>query len=178
MKSEKQLDSKTVYDGKVVRLQVDRVMLPDGKETTREVVRHRGAVAISAVGDNRQVWLVRQHRYAPGEDLLELPAGKLEAGEEPLRAARRELLEEVGVRAAHWEKLATFYTSPGFSDEELILYLAEGLEVVNETDKPQVEGEFVTRELWQLDDAVAAAYQGRIRDAKTIVGLLMAAART
>jgi len=95
---------------------------------------------------------------------LELPAGKLEAGEEPLRAARRELLEEVGVRAAHWQKLATFYTSPGFSDEELILYLAEGLEVVNETDKPQVEG--------------AAAYQGRIRDAKTIVGLLMAAART
>lgn len=121
------LSSKMVYEGRVVSMRVDEVVLPSGIVTTREVVDHPGAVVILAIDDEDHVYLVKQYRHAVGRVLLELPAGTLEAGEGPLETARRELLEEAGLVAEEWSCLGSFYSSPGFLKEELHVYVARRL---------------------------------------------------
>src|SRR5258705_4793733 len=123
--------SKVVYDGKLSKVSLESFRFPDGGSSEREIVHHPGAVAVVAF-DDEWVRLVRQPREAVGEDaLLELPAGKLDVeGESPLECARRELVEEVGIRAGSWQQLQFFYVSPGWTDEELHLFAATGLDQV------------------------------------------------
>ncbi len=121
------LSSETVYTGKIVSLKVDRITLPGGGVAVREVVDHPGAVVIVALDDSGNVYLVRQYRHPIGRYLLELPAGGLEPGEDPLTTARRELREEVGFEARHWAELGSFFSSPGFANERLDAFLARDL---------------------------------------------------
>lgn len=125
---EKTLDSQMMYDGRIIKVYKDNVELADGKKSFREVVRHSGGVVILAFKDEDTILLVKQYRYPIGEIVLELPAGKLEKGEDPFEAAKRELEEETGYCANKWTDLGYINTSPGFSDEKLYLYLAQDLE--------------------------------------------------
>jgi ADP-ribose pyrophosphatase len=170
--AEKQLASDQIYTGKILNLRKDRVRLPDGREAVREVVEHPGAVAVVALDAEKNVYLVRQYRYPVGRILLEIPAGKLDPGEEPLACARRELAEETGLRALEWRLLATFYTTPGFSTELMHLFLATGLETFYaEADAD----EFLELEKLPLKEAINQTLDGTIRDAKSIAGILAAA---
>jgi ADP-ribose pyrophosphatase len=121
------LSSRPVYEGKIVTMRVDEISLPQGGVATREVVEHPGAVVIIALDDQDNVYLVRQYRHAIRRMLLELPAGTLEPGEEPLVAAMRELREEVGLVAEQWTYLGSFFSSPGFANEHLHVFLAREL---------------------------------------------------
>jgi ADP-ribose pyrophosphatase len=151
---------------------VDRIRLPHGQAAVREIVRHTGASAVVPVRDGA-VLLVRQNRHAVGASLLEIPAGKLDvAGESPEECARRELIEETGFRAGTLERLGTFYSSPGFTDEAFHLYLAGDLEEAGPPPEHD-EGEPITAEWLSLDDALAALDDGRIVDAKTALGLAL-----
>lgn len=162
------LERKVVFEGKVVRLYLDRVRLPDGVEAEREVVLHRGAVGMVALDGDGGVFLVRQYRHAPGRELLEIPAGKLAEKEEPRQCARRELMEEIGYDAGELTELVSFYTSPGFSDERLYLYLARDLRPAQaEAD----EEEFLEVAYMPLAEAMSMVSRGEIEDSKTIVGL-------
>jgi 8-oxo-dGTP pyrophosphatase MutT (NUDIX family) len=165
-----QTHDELVYDGRLAKVHRRRFRHEDGEEVEREIVVHMGAVGVVA-HDGERVWLVRQPREAVGlPDMLELPAGKLdEEDEEPLETAKRELAEEVGKAARHWEHLISFHTSPGFTNEEVHLYLATGL---RDVDRPAVEEderiEIVSEPLSALDDLIAAN-----RDSKTLIGLLL-----
>jgi 8-oxo-dGTP pyrophosphatase MutT (NUDIX family) len=160
--------SETAWEGRIARVRVDRFRYEDGGEAEREIVAHPGAVAVVA-HDGETVYLVRQPREAVDEDaLLELPAGKLdEEGEEPLDTAKRELAEEIGKGARTWEHLTSFYTSPGFADEECHVYLATDLydEQAEADDTERID--IAATPLAELDDVIA-----RCRDSKTLVGLL------
>ncbi len=165
-----QTASDTVWRGRIGEVRVERYRHADGEEVVREVVGHPGAVAIVA-HDGEHLWLVRQPREVCGERaLLEVPAGKLDvAGEDPLASAKRELAEEVGKAAERWEHLTAIYTSPGFTDEKIHIYLATGL---RDVPRPEVDEderiEIVAWPLRRLDDAIAACV-----DAKSLVGLLL-----
>ena len=169
-----QTHSEVAYEGRLATVCRRRYRHEDGEEVDREVVLHPGAVGVVA-HDGERVWLVRQPREAVGlPDMLELPAGKLdEAGEEPLETARRELAEEIGKAAEHWEHLHTFHTSPGFTDEAVHLFLATGL---SDVDRPEVAEderiEIVSHRLSELGDLIAAN-----RDSKTLIGLMLLRAR-
>lgn len=166
--SERVLHSRSAFKGKLLELRLDEVALPRGGQATREIAVHPGAVAILPLDDEDRLILVRQYRHACGRVLLELPAGTLEAGEDPDACARRELVEEIGHRPGHLERLVSFYTSPGFSTEVLHLYLAANLAPV----EGQAEAdEQIEVERLELDQAMARI-GGEIADAKTIVGLL------
>ncbi|HEY6103131.1 MAG TPA: NUDIX hydrolase [bacterium] len=169
--SEQVLRTTRVYDGRVVSLRVDNVRLPSGRTAVREIVEHRGAVAIVPfeAGD---VLLVRQHRAATGGMLLEIPAGTLEPGETVEAAVERELAEEVGLRG-RYERLIAFYPSPGILTEVVHLFLATELE----PHRLDAEEEDLTVVRLPLRDAVAQIASGEIRDAKSIIGLLLAAQR-
>lgn len=158
-----------IYSGRVVGLSVETIVFPDGKEATREVVRHPGAVAMVPLLSSREVVLIRQFRYSAGKSLWEIPAGTLEPGETPLDCAHRELVEEVGYRAQEMEPLGGFYTSPGFCTEFLHLFAALNLErTETHLDKDeQIEAHPMT-----LDEAMRKVENGEIVDAKTIIGLL------
>lgn len=169
--TERTLDSKRIYDGRIVSLRVDTVELPDGKEARREIVEHRGAVAIVPLLDSREVVMVRQYRQAAGEILLEIPAGTLGQGEDPEDCARRELIEETGYKAAEMIKLFSSYLSPGYSNEMLHTYLATGL---SENPGVQDEDEFVEVVRIDLDDVMEMIRRGEIKDAKSICGCLIA----
>jgi ADP-ribose pyrophosphatase len=167
------LDDRVVFEGGFIEVHEGTFRHEDGEEVTRQWVAHPGAVGIVA-HDGERIWLVRQPREATGDpDLLELPAGKLdEEGETPLECAQRELAEEIGKAADHWEHLTTYYTSAGFTDEECHIFLATGL---REDPGHEIEGERIdveTRTLADLDATIAAC-----RDAKTLIGLLMLRAR-
>ncbi len=167
------LGGETVYHGRLVDVRIERFRHADGAEETREIVRHRGAVAIVA-HDGERVWLVRQPREAVGEsDLLEIPAGRLDVdGEEPLAAAQRELAEEIGRGAHSWEPILTYYTSAGFTDERVHLFLATGLHERSAHSEENERIEIVGWPLRELDRAIA-----QCRDAKTLIGLLWLARR-
>lgn len=124
------VSSRTVYAGRIIEVRVDHIALPGGGTALREVVDHPGAVVVAAVDDHDRIYLVNQYRHPIGRYLLELPAGTLEPGEEPLAAAKRELREEVGLEAQRWTPLPTFFSSPGFVNEGLHPFLAQGLTVV------------------------------------------------
>ena len=169
---ERIINSQSIYQGRVVQFRVNTVALPDGSTTIREIIGTPGAVAIVPLTDDGQVRMVRQYRSASGEFLLELPAGTLEPDEPPEQAAPRELAEETGDQAARWQRLTGFYTVPGICDEYIHLFLATGLtpgQTNHEVD------EFIEVVTLPFDKALAMVYSGEIRDAKTIIGLLMVA---
>jgi len=165
------VESRRLFEGRVLKLRVDKVRLEGGVEATREVVEHPGAVAVVAVDEQGQVVLVRQYRHPVGRPLDELPAGKLEPGEDPLLAAQRELEEETGLLAGAWRQVGDFFTAPGFADERMRLYLAQDLRPGRLN--PDEDEELQTFRL-NLRDAARAAAEGRFQDAKTIAGLLLA----
>ena len=146
---------------------------PDGSVSTREVVIHPGAVAILPVFDDRQILLVRQYRHPVNAPLWEIPAGKLEQGEDTLACAKRELLEETGYEATSWEKLLSFYTSPGFCNEQITLYLANELSKATEP----IPGEITTQGLFEPRQLKKMVKTGEIRDGKTLLALLLANSR-
>jgi len=162
-----------IYRGRIVTLRCDDALLPNGKPCQREVVDHPGGVCVLALTDENEVLLVRQFRYPYGEILLELPAGKLEYGEEPLPAGQRELQEETGAIAETFEELAIYYPTPGYCGETIHIYLARGL--CFEAPNPD-EDEFLQCVRVPLEEAVQMVMNGEIRDGKTQVGLLKYAA--
>lgn len=174
MQPETRVESRRIYTGRVLNLRVDRVRLGDGREAEREVAEHPGAAVIAPLTDGDELLMVRQFRYAVGGTLLELPAGTLEAGESPAACASRELLEEVGVQAAHWEPLATLLPSPGVMTEVMHLFLATGLA---EGPRRQAGDEDLRVERVHLRDAVEMILRGEIRDAKSVAGILLVARR-
>jgi ADP-ribose pyrophosphatase len=169
---EERLASEYVFRGKILKIRVDTVRLPNGRTSTREVVEYAGAVAIVALDDDGRVILVRQYRYPVGEELLEIPAGKLEKDEDPLECAQRELLEETGYTARNWRLLRTYYSTPGFTSEKMHLFLARSLEKGQASTEAD---EFVEVELIPLKRASELIAEGVIRDGKSLVGLLSVA---
>jgi 8-oxo-dGDP phosphatase len=172
------LGTEDVYEGRVIRLVKDTVAMPGGGDSVREVVRHPGAVAVVALDDEENVVLLRQYRHPVGGYLWELPAGLRDAdGEAPLATARRELAEEVLLAAERWSLLTTTFSTPGFCDELVLVYLAEGL---SDADRPEgftVEHEELdmTIERVPLAQAVQRVFDGTIRNAAAVIGLLAAA---
>ncbi len=171
------VSSRKVFSGRAVRLRVDEVRLePEGRAARREVVEHPGAVALVPLTADGQVLLVRQYRYAAGRELLEIPAGTLEPGEDPEVCARRELEEETGRRAVGLEHLASVFTSPGFCDELMHIYLARLEEGPGGQSHPD-EDERIVLEAMPFEEALALALGGRMGDAKSVAGLALAATR-
>lgn len=164
------LSSQTIYAGRVVSLQVDEIALSEGRTAVREIVKHPGAVVIAALDEQQRVVLVRQYRHPVGGWLLELPAGGLEPGEDPLAAARRELREEVGLEARSWRWLGEFFSSPGFANERLHAYLAEGLVPVAAAPDDDEDLVVVRYPLGEL-----LAHPEWTPDAKTLATLLLVA---
>lgn len=170
------ISSKRAYTGRVISLDVDEVCFPDGSTGTLEMIRHPGASAIvpllDATDDDPEVLLIRQYRYAADDYLYEVPAGRLDPGELPLDCAKRELREETGYTAARVEPLFTMFTTPGFTDEKIHLFLATGLtpgETAREAD------EFMELVPTRLSKALSMIELGEIQDAKTALALLFAA---
>jgi ADP-ribose pyrophosphatase len=169
--------SSRVYTGKIVSLDVDSVRFPDGSIGELEMIRHSGASAIvpflsDPQGEDPQVLMIRQYRYAADGYLYEIPAGRLDKGENPRDCAARELKEETGCTAEHFDHLLTIYTTPGFTDEKIHLFMATGL-VAGET-KHEVD-EFLDLHPMRLSRALEMVEAGEIQDAKTVIGLLFAA---
>jgi len=156
------------YEGKILTVREETFRHEDGEESTREIVRHDGAVGV-VCHDGESLWLVRQPREAVGApDLLEIPAGKLDVeGEEPLEAAKRELAEEIGRAAAEWEHLHTFFTSPGFTDEACHVYLATGVSDASAAADEHERIDIEVRPLAELDAII-----DEVTDSKTLIGLL------
>ncbi|KRF12126.1 NUDIX hydrolase [Paenibacillus sp. Soil787] len=156
-----------IFKGKIISLQVDHVLLPNGESATREIVKHPGAVAVIPLLGDKMI-VVEQYRKPLEKSQVEIPAGKLDAGEEPLKAALRELEEETGFRTENIKLVSSFYTSPGFADEIIHLYIAEDL--VKGEANPD-EDEFLECEAITLEQAQQYIREGRISDAKTIMAV-------
>ncbi|MEO8315278.1 MAG: NUDIX hydrolase [Pseudomonadota bacterium] len=164
----------TVFQGRVITVNVEQVLLPNGETARYEIVHHPGGAAIVAVDTEQRVCLLHQFRPAAPGWVWELPAGRLEPGEPPAETARRELKEEAGCEAANWEELGSILSSPGVFAETIHLYMARNLRPV----PSQHERYEVIQVHWiPLDDAVQQALSGEIRDGKTVIGLLRAHAR-
>ena len=162
---------KEIYHGKVVRLSVDEVVLPNGQTTALEMIRHPGASAVVPLKADGNIVLIHQYRYAAGGYLYEIPAGKLSPGEPPEECALREVEEEVGYKVGKLERLTTILTTPGFTDEAIHLFLATDL-------TPSVQSldhdEILEVVEWPFDEVMARIKDGTIRDAKSIVALYLA----
>lgn len=165
------VDSTEVFAGRLVKLRVDTVRLPDGRQTTREIVVHRGAVTAVPLVDSDEIVMVRQFRQAVGETLLEIPAGTLDPGEDPADCAARELREEIGHQPGRLTLMFRSYLAPGYSSEMLHTFLAENLAPV---DARSDDDEFLEVVNIPMDRALAMIRTGEIKDAKTICGILMA----
>jgi ADP-ribose pyrophosphatase len=172
-----QLSTRRVYSGRIIHLDIDTVRFPNGSVGELEMIRHPGAAAVVPFlsdprGEDPQILLLKQYRYAAEEFLYEIPAGRLDPGEEPAACARRELIEETGCEAERIERLYTFYTTPGFTDERIHAFMAVGLsrgESRHETD------EFITVETMTLSHALGLIEKGEIKDAKTALAILYVA---
>jgi len=168
---EKTIESKLIYNGKVLRLRLDTVTLPNGREAMREIVEHSGAVAVVPIDEEKRVYLVRQYRKPMEKTLLEIPAGKLEPGEDPIECAKRELAEEIGFTPGELKQLAFICSSPGYCDERVYVYLARDLKS-HQLEKD--ESEFLEVEIYPFAEVLKMVLDGSIEDGKTITGLLLA----
>ncbi len=168
---EKTIKSRRIYQGKIINLRVDEVLLPDGKKASREIVEHPGAVAAVPLLPDGKVVLIRQFRKAVEEIIYEIPAGKLELEEKPRQCMERELEEEIGYGAGELKELISYYPSPGFSGEVIHLFLASGLQ----KKQQNLEGdEFLEVVILKFTEALRMIEEGKIKDGKTIIGLLLA----
>ncbi len=165
------LSSKEIFSGNLLKLRVDQVLLPNGRKSTREIVEHPGAVAVVAITDNDEILMVRQYRKAIERELLEIPAGKLEKGEPKETCVKRELMEETGYYPNELKHLTSFYTSPGFSNEIIHLFLAKNL--IKKTRDADFD-EYLQAEKITIEEALKKIQSGEIVDSKTITGLLLA----
>lgn len=168
---EKTMKSEKIYEGKMLNLRIDTVELPDKKYSKREIVEHPGAVCIVPINTNNEIYLVKQYRKAIDKVIYEIPAGKIEIGEEPKDCAIRELKEETGLRADNYEYIAEFYTSPGFCNEKMYLFIATNLEEGEAT--PDTD-EYIDVEKYPIEKLVHMIEIGEISDSKTIIGIQMA----
>ncbi|WP_069649496.1 NUDIX hydrolase [Caloranaerobacter ferrireducens] len=168
---ENTMKTERIYEGKILNLRIDTVELPDKKYSKREIIEHPGAVAIIAVTEEDELVLVKQFRKAVEKTLLELPAGKLEIGEEPEECAKRELLEETGFTAKEIKYLCEFYTSPGFCNEKMYLFLAKGL--IKGKSNPDND-EYIEVYTKKIDELYNMVINGEILDSKTIIGIYTA----
>lgn len=171
------VSGRRVYDGKTINVDLDTVRFPNGKTGELEMVRHPGASAVvpflsDPSGEDPQILLIRQYRYATDGFVYEIPAGKLDGDEDPLVCARRELLEETGCTAERLDRLTTIYTTPGFTDERIHLFMAVGL---SQGDTAHEEHEFISFEPMTLSRALELIEKGEIVDGKTVCGILYAA---
>lgn len=166
---EKTLNSEYIFRGRVINLKVDDVELPDGHKSKREIVEHNGGVTVAALTEDNELLFVRQFRYAYGEEILELPAGKLEKGEEPHSAALRELKEETGAECDKLISLGKMYPSPGYTDEIIYMYFAR---VASFGSQCLDDGEFLDVTRIKLDQAVDMVLTGEITDGKTQAAVL------
>ena len=160
-----------VFNGRIINVRVDDILLPNGKPANREIVEHNGGVTVVALTDENEVLMVRQFRYPYKKVLLEIPAGKLEKGEDPREAGIRELKEETGATAESFEFLGEIYPTPGYTEEIIRLYLAKNLSF---SEQKLDEDEFLTVEKIPLNEAVKMIQQGEIPDGKTQIGILRA----
>lgn len=177
MTPEAQLSTRRVFSGRVINLDVDLVRYPDGSEGELDIIRHPGASAIvpflsDPAGDDPQVLLIRQYRYATGGYLFEIPAGRLDLGEKPEDCARRELREETGCTAGSMRFMTSMWTTPGFTDERIHLFMATGL---TQGETKREADEFMTVQPVHLTEALKMIERGEIQDSKTALGLLYAA---
>ena len=170
--TEHTVETKSVYRGRLLHVREDLVRLPDGSSSRREYIVHPGAAVMLAMPDAQSVLMERQYRYALRSHVYELPAGKIDPGEDPLDTAKRELLEETGYRAGYWRHLLTTYPVVGYSNERIEIYLARELEHVGDALDA---GEFLDVFTLSLDVALQWVRSGRIVEAKTIMALLLAA---
>lgn len=173
---ERKLNGRRIYEGKLLVLDVDEVEMPGGERAIREVIRHPGAAVMLPLLPDGRILMVRQHRYAAGEVLLELPAGKLDAGEDPETCARRELIEETGYQASQVIRLGSFFVSPGYSDEIIHAFLLTGLERApkgGETDPDEALDVVVLN----LDELRGMVRRAELRDSKSLTTLVLAEAR-
>lgn len=168
--TEKELSVREIFPGRVIDVKLHQVVLEDGKQTAREVVHHNGGACVAALDPEGNLLMVRQYRFAMGRELLELPAGKLEKGEDPAVAAARELEEETGWRAERLALLSGMAVSPGYCTETVYIYRAFGLQA---TAQRLDEGEFLSVERLPLQKAVQMVMAGEIADGKTQLGILM-----
>lgn len=165
------LRSEDLYQGRVFSVHQDLVRLPDGRTTRLDIVEHGGAVTILPVDEEGQIWFVRQYRHPAGTEILELPAGTLEDGEDPLACAQREIQEEIGMRAGQFQKIGEFFLAPGYSTEFMHVYLATSL---SPSPMPADADEFLHTEKYPITQVYQMAQTGEIRDAKTLAALLLA----
>ena len=170
--TEKRVSGKRVLEGFIIKVDRDTVNLPDGNTSQREIVRHPGAAAVVPVLDSGKVAMVRQYRYSIGQATLEIPAGKLDEGEDILACAHRELKEETGFSAKRMDKLLPYVSSPGFTDEVIHIYLARGL---TPGEAGGDDDEFIETEEYELSTLIDMILAGEICDGKTVAGILTAA---
>lgn len=169
---EKTLGTKEIFKGRVFTVHVDDIELPDGSKSFREVVEHSGGVCVAAITDEDELFFVRQYRYPYGRVLLELPAGKLEKGEDPLEAGKRELQEECGVTADEIISMGTVYPTVAYCSEVIYLYAAKNLK---KTQQNLDEGEFLSVEKIKISEAADMVMKGEISDSKTVALVLKVA---
>jgi ADP-ribose pyrophosphatase len=168
---EKDIESKKIFEGRLLNLRVDKVELPTGKSATREIVEHPGAVAIVAITADKELVMVRQFRKPTAEILLEVPAGVPKQAEAGVDCARRELEEETGFRAKKVKKVWEGYASPGYSNELIQFYLAEEMTHIKQNTD---EDEFIEVDLVDIDACMDMLKNGKIRDNKTMIGIMIA----
>lgn len=169
--TEKQLETKRIFEGRVINVRVDKVELPDGRTAPREIVEHNGGVGVIPLTDDGEVFMVSQYRTAAKMAMIEIPAGKLEKGEDPLECGKRELIEETGYSASEMIPLGAYYATPGYCEEKLTIYLARGLQWQGQNLD---DGEFLNVKKYKLDDLFDMVMNNEIYDCKTAIAILKA----